>query len=63
MVEKGKGVIVNISSCLSDINAENINVYPATKSFVSRFSKSLRKEQRSAGKNFIIKLVFVCNKA
>lgn len=49
MVERKKGLIVNLSSGLADIPAPLLTLYAASKSFISKFSQDLNLEYKSLG--------------
>ncbi len=52
MVERQKGLIINISSMTSLVPAPLITVYGSTKSFVTKFTNDLRSEYKQHGIKF-----------
>ena len=49
MIAKGRGAILNVSSCASFLPISNFAVYAATKAYVTSFSEGLRAELRGTG--------------
>jgi 17beta-estradiol 17-dehydrogenase / very-long-chain 3-oxoacyl-CoA reductase len=49
MVDRKKGLIINIGSMASIVPAPLLNVYAASKAFVQKFSDDLRSEYKSQG--------------
>ncbi len=49
MVDRKKGLIINIGSMASIVPAPLLNVYAASKAFVNKFSDDLRSEYKSQG--------------
>ncbi|CAB0018187.1 unnamed protein product [Nesidiocoris tenuis] len=49
MVDRKKGVVINISSTAADIPSPLLSVYGASKIFVSKFSKDLASEYKKDG--------------
>ena len=49
MIAKGRGAILNVSSCASFLPIANFAVYAASKAYVTSFSEGLRAELRGTG--------------
>ncbi|XP_052739040.1 very-long-chain 3-oxoacyl-CoA reductase-B [Bicyclus anynana] len=63
MVQRGKGVVINIGSGASSIPSPLLTIYAATKAFVEKFTEGLEMEYSKTG--IIIQCVlpgFVCSK-